>query len=66
MSVEAAGQVLGALQRVESLFAAPDGAPVLPVAPQPAAVAKTARWNGHGHRGQLKGPMQTPRGSRGP
>lgn len=27
MSVEAAVQVLGALQRVESLFGAPDGAP---------------------------------------
>jgi hypothetical protein len=35
MSVEAAEQVLGALQRVESLFAAPDGARVLRVAPQP-------------------------------
>jgi hypothetical protein len=35
MSVEAAEQVLGALQRVESLIAAPDGAPVLRVAAQP-------------------------------
>ena len=35
MSVEAAEQVLGALQRVESLFAAPDDAPVLRVEPQP-------------------------------
>ncbi len=34
MSVEAAEQVLGALQRVESLFAAPDGAPVLRVEPR--------------------------------
>ncbi len=35
MSAEAAEQVLGALQRVELLFAAPDGAPVFRVAPQP-------------------------------
>jgi hypothetical protein len=37
MSAEAAEQVLGALQRVESLFSAPDGAPVPPVAPRPPA-----------------------------
>lgn len=35
MSVEAAEQVLGALKRVESLFAAPDGAPVMRVQPEP-------------------------------
>ena len=34
MSAQAAEPVLGALKRVESLFAAPDGAPTLRVQPQ--------------------------------
>lgn len=41
MSVGAAEQVLGALRRVESLFSAPDGAPVLRVASQPPAQHST-------------------------
>lgn len=58
MSVEAAEQVLGALQRVESLFAAPDGAHVLPGAPQPPAqhAAPAGR-----RRGREDGEVERPR-----
>ncbi|CQD24154.1 hypothetical protein BN1232_06077 [Mycobacterium lentiflavum] len=61
MSVEAAEQVLGALQRVESLFAAPDGAPVLRVAPQPRSqhAAPAARALGRGEVERPRPPGTT-------
>lgn len=58
MSVGAAEQVLGALQRVESLFSAPDGAPVLRVAPQPPSQHAAAAGRGGGRE---DGEVDRPR-----
>jgi hypothetical protein len=60
MSVQAAEQVLSALQRVESLFTASDGAPVSRVEPQPLPQHSAARACYIGHEDADVGRLCPP------